>query len=152
MRSVVILIFALLLLPGCRSSDADRDHAPAMQTLIVHPEDSEPIEGDSLATPVQIALGGIVASSAVHQKASAAANSDLRACGMVWHRDERRPNGVYSIWRPTRPVAVRVNHVRGGRIVSAITLNARPPNQEIGFLTDPSGQNYDGVQYCIATL
>lgn len=80
-----------------------------------------------------------------------APTSDLRACGMKWHRDEQKPKGVYSVWRPTRPVQIIVTLARGGKVVGSQVINLRPPNQEISLLTNTNGQDYDGVHSCTVT-
>lgn len=79
-------------------------------------------------------------------------NNDLRACGMFWHRDEARAAGLYSVWRPTKPVYIIVNLTRKGKIVGSIDYTIRPPNQEISLLINQNGQDHDGVRSCVVTL
>lgn len=115
-----------------------------------------PIEAAQVMMNGHIAVepkgGAITKEKAAAPLVNAFQNHDLRACGMVWHRDERRPAGLYSVWRPTKPVAIIVNLTRNGRLVGATHFAIRPPNQEISLLINQNGRDHDGVRSCVVTL
>jgi hypothetical protein len=90
--------------------------------------------------------------TAITKSVKSIQTNDLRACGMRWHRDEPRAAGLYSVWRPTKPVYIIVNLTRNGKYVGATDFTIRPPNQEISLLINQNGKDYDGVRSCVITL
>lgn len=145
MRSYCYLI-ALMFAPALSSVHAQSTSVEgSVETIVTLPEDAVALLPDSLTG---VKANGETTRSRTDNTKSVSQNSDLRRCGMQWHRDE----GSYSVWRPTRPVFIIVTVVRGGRVVGSVNHTVRPPNQEISLLMNRDGQNWDGVHSCTVTI
>ena len=139
---LIVLMFALTL-PSVHAQSVIAKES--VETIVTLPEDAVALLPDSLTGMKE---NGKTTRDQAGSTKSVSQSSDLRQCGMQWHRDE----GGYSVWRPTRPVFIIVTVVRGGRVVGSVNHTVRPPNQEISLLMNRDGQNWDGVHSCTVTI